>query len=107
MAAKQCPNCGLKNPVNTLVCDCGRSFVDGAMTEQRRYLPGKDPRSQDASGLLAVGLFVGGLVARLLGGALATELPAAGLLISILGVVASLGGLVGLIAWLVKVARRR
>lgn len=40
MAAKRCPKCGLVNPPTAAVCDCGRSFVDGRMTEVRRYRPG-------------------------------------------------------------------
>jgi hypothetical protein len=46
MAAKRCPTCALVNPATALVCDCGWSFVDGAMTEVRRYRVGESPEEK-------------------------------------------------------------
>lgn len=104
MAVKRCPNpsCRLISPVTATVCDCGRSFIDGTMTEQRKYLPGRAPSERAAATNLGLALGVGGLIALLLGRVLFLDLPAAGSLLTLCGFIAASIGWIGFFASLLR-----
>ena len=106
MAVKRCPNpsCRLISPITATVCDCGRSFIDGTMTEHRKYLPGRTPSERNAASNLALALGVGGLIAFVLGRALLPELPAAA---SLLGTCGFAMALIGWVGFFVNLLRRR
>jgi hypothetical protein len=104
MAVKRCPNprCRLISPVTATVCDCGRSFVDGTMTEQRRYLPGHAPGERTAMRNLALALGIGGLTAWLVSSAFVGDLPTVAPFVAILGFAAALVGWIGFFADLLR-----
>ena len=98
MAAQRCPSCKLLSPGTATVCDCGRSFVDGAMTPRRHHPLGHDPSQRARTRRIGLGLRLGGAGAILVAAAVGTTSAFAAEALFGLGVIAIVTGSVAQIA---------